>query len=143
MYYQPPEANGYQSPSGFPERSQRDSDASSYLPPLSTASFDHQHTEQLLNSKLQAERLLLGMARLQDVLQDLEVRGEGVYTKVPLRQGTRFGPYSIAELTSEKTAVDWDVSKIVLNLFNLHQSIYIFKKWSKVNDFVKWNMCYN
>lgn len=74
------------------------------------ASFAHQHMEQFLNSKVQAERLLLGMARLQDALRDLEVRGLGVFAKVPLHQGTRFGPYPISELCADKSDGSWDVS---------------------------------
>lgn len=79
--------------------------------PHTASLFAHPHMDQLLNSKVQAERLLLGMARLQDVLRDLEVRGgKGVFAKVPLNQGTRFGPYPISELDAEKAAGAWDVS---------------------------------
>lgn len=109
MYYQHQQLNGYQSPSSFLERNHQNLDAPTILPHTAT-SFANLHMDQLLNSKVQAERLLLGMTRLQDVLRDLEIRGKGVFAKVPLNQGTRFGPYPISELDAEKTAGAWDVS---------------------------------
>ncbi|XP_073820848.1 hamlet isoform X2 [Musca autumnalis] len=54
--------------------------------------------EQLLSSKLQAENLLLSMARLQD---------NGVFAKQHLRRGTRFGPFAMSEPTDKTNA--WDL----------------------------------
>uniref|UniRef100_A0A1A9ZN98 Uncharacterized protein n=1 Tax=Glossina pallidipes TaxID=7398 RepID=A0A1A9ZN98_GLOPL len=93
----PPLPNGY-CPSTSPRR--RLSFETSAQPPnvplVNTSSPSHapaavgcdSQVERLLNSKLQAERLLLCAARLQPIC-DLEPRENGVYTKVHLKCGTR------------------------------------------------------
>ncbi|XP_013097839.2 transcription factor hamlet isoform X1 [Stomoxys calcitrans] len=64
------------------------------------------HMEQLLRTKLQAESLLLGMARLQEPICDLVTRENGVYAKQHLRRGTRFGPFAMGESMDKANGLD-------------------------------------
>ncbi|KAL9929388.1 hamlet isoform 2-T2 [Glossina fuscipes fuscipes] len=80
------------------------------------AVVSHSQVEHLLNSKLQAERLLLCVARLQPIC-DLEPRENGVYTKVHLRRGTRFGPFAVSGHADETNV--WDIITMPPHLRNL------------------------
>ncbi|XP_075153921.1 hamlet isoform X2 [Haematobia irritans] len=100
--------NGYRG-SESPSRSHREEPNSlTNSPPGLLNSLHHTpaHMEQLLSSKLQAENLLLGMARLQEPICDLVPRENGVFAKQHLRRGTRFGPFAMSETTDKTNA--WD-----------------------------------
>ncbi|XP_030383880.1 transcription factor hamlet [Scaptodrosophila lebanonensis] len=52
-----------------------------------------EHMAQFLKGHPTAERFLLDVACLRELLCDLDVRDMGVYAKGSLRRGTRFGPF--------------------------------------------------
>ena len=64
--------------------------------------------EHLLNSKLQAERLLLESTQLKEAVCDLKKNKSGVFAKQYLRRGTRFGPFALSDSLEKSNA--WDVS---------------------------------
>ncbi|XP_055838151.1 transcription factor hamlet isoform X2 [Episyrphus balteatus] len=50
-----------------------------------------------------AERFLSEMAALQELVCDLDIRENGVFAKVFLRRGTRFGPFSVTNCGDKPT----------------------------------------
>uniref|UniRef100_A0A1A9WUU3 C2H2-type domain-containing protein n=1 Tax=Glossina brevipalpis TaxID=37001 RepID=A0A1A9WUU3_9MUSC len=74
----------------------------------------HSQVEQLLNSNLQAERLLV--ARLIESKKNLEPREDGVYTKVHLERGTQLGPFAASEHADSNV---WDRLPLPPHLRNI------------------------
>ncbi|XP_053959196.1 transcription factor hamlet [Anastrepha ludens] len=80
--------------------------------PASASASAHQ-MERFFSSKVHAEDFFMQLARLQGLdnpLCGLDIREQGVYAKVPLCRGTRYGPFAV-KLCSEPTApsLAWEV----------------------------------
>lgn len=97
--------------------------------------------EQFLSSKLQAENLLLSMARLQEPICDLVPRENGVFAKQHLRRGTTFGPFVMNESTDKTNALDvsiaWEKTKDIVRTLDrdIGNSILILSHLCSKCDF--------
>ncbi|XP_017482341.1 PREDICTED: transcription factor hamlet isoform X2 [Rhagoletis zephyria] len=88
------------------------STASATSTPASASASAHQ-MERFFGSKAHAEGFFTQLARLQGLdnpMCGLDIRERGVYAKVPLCRGTRYGPFEV-KLCSEPTApsLAWEV----------------------------------
>lgn len=88
--------------------------ATSATSPASASSSAHPMYNPFFGSKAHAEDFFTQLARLRgrdDSISGLDIRESGVYAKVRLSRGTRYGPFAV-KLCSEPTApsLAWEVS---------------------------------